>query len=144
MNLYNMKKISIIVIAIAILDSLLQRKDLQGVKIGLLGHSEGSLVASMVAADDHRVDFTIHLGGVAQPIDEILLYQSEAIARASGELTEKEIANGNAINKRIYSIVKKCKSKEECAEKIGKVWDELSAKLTDEEKVCRSHWSDPA
>ena len=118
-----------------ILDSLLQRKDLQGVKIGLLGHSEGSLVASMVAADDHRVDFTIHLGGVAQPIDEILLYQSEAIARASGELTEKEIANGNAINKRIYSIVKKCKNKDECAEKISKVWDELAAKLTDEEKV---------
>ena len=100
-----------------------------------MGHSEGSLVASMVAADDKRIAFTIHLGGVAQPIDEILLYQSEAIARASGELTEKEIANGNAINKRIYSIVKKCKSKEECAEKIGKVWDELAAKLTDEEKV---------
>ena len=31
--------------------------------------------------------------------------------------------------------MKKCKSKEECAEKIGKVWDELAAKLTDEEKV---------
>ena len=118
-----------------ILDSLLQRSDLQYLKVGLLGHSEGSLVASIVAADDKRVGFTIHLGGVAQPIDEILLYQSEAIARASGELTEKEIANGNAINKRIYSIVKKCKSKDECAEKIGKVWDELAAKLTDEEKV---------
>ena len=89
----------------------------------------------MVAADDPRISFTIHLAGVAQPFEEILLYQSEAIARASGELTEKEIANGNAINKRIYSIVKKCKSKEECAEKIGKVWDELAAKLTDEEKV---------
>jgi pimeloyl-ACP methyl ester carboxylesterase len=118
-----------------ILDSLLQRVELQGLEVGLLGHSEGSLVASMVAADDKRIAFTIHLGGVAQPIDEILLYQSEAIARASGELTEKEIANGNAINKRIYSILKKCKSKEECAEKIGKVWDELAAKLTDEEKV---------
>ena len=118
-----------------ILDSLLQSKELQNLKVGLLGHSEGSLVASMVAADDPRISFTIHLAGVAQPFEEILLYQSEAIARASGELTEKEIANGNAINKRIYSIVKKCKSKEECAEKIGKVWDELAAKLTDEEKV---------
>lgn len=118
-----------------ILDSLLQREDLQYLIVGLLGHSEGSLVASMVAADDHRVDFTIHLGGVAQPIDEILLYQSEAIARASGKLTEKEIANSTAINKRIYSIVKKSKSKEECAEKIDKLWDELAAKLTDEERV---------
>ena len=118
-----------------ILDSLLQRSDLQYLKVGLLGHSEGSLVASMVATDDHRVDFTIHLGGVAQPIDEILLYQSEAIARASGKLTEKEIANSTAINKRIYDVIKKSKSKEECVEKIGKLWDELAAKLTDEEKV---------
>ena len=118
-----------------VLDSLLQRNDLQYLKVGLLGHSEGSLVATIVAASDKRIGFTIHLGGIAQPFEEILLYQSEAIARASGELTEKEIANGNAINKCIYSIVKKCKSKEECAEKIGKVWDELAAKLTDEEKV---------
>ena len=118
-----------------ILDSILQHNDLQHLKVSLLGHSEGSLVASMVAAEDPRVDFTIHLGGVAQPIDEILLYQSEAIARASGKLTEKEIANSIAINKRIYSIVKKSKSKEECAERIGRLWDELAAKLTDEEKV---------
>ncbi len=118
-----------------ILDSLLQRKDLQGIKVGLLGHSEGSLVASMVAADDPRIAFTIHLGGVAQPIEDILLYQNEAIARASGELTEKEIANGTAINKRIYSIVKKSKSQEECAEKIGQLWDKLSSQLTKEERV---------
>ena len=118
-----------------ILDSLLQRKDLQGVKIGLLGHSEGSLVASMVAADDHRVDFTIHLGGVAQPIDEILLYQSEAIMRVSGEMTEKEIQNSIAINKRIYEVIKKSKSKEEVSTRLATLWDNLSAQLTDEEKV---------
>lgn len=118
-----------------ILDSLLQRPDLQYLKIGLLGHSEGSLVASMVAADDKRVKFTIHLGGIAQPFEEILLYQSEAIARTSGNLTEKEIKNGTAINKRFYSIIKKSKSKEDCMAKLGKLWDELSTQLTDEEKT---------
>ncbi len=125
-----------------ILDSLLQRDDLQHLKVGLLGHSEGSLVASMVASNDKRIAFTIHLGGVAQPIDEILLYQSEAIARASGKLTEKEIANGTAINKRIYDIVKKSKTQEECVEKVGKLWDELSSQLTDEEKVKYNMTSD--
>ena len=118
-----------------ILDSLLQRKDLQGIKVGLLGHSEGSLVASIVASDDKRVGFTIHLGGVAQPFEEILLYQSEAIPRASGEMTEEEIQNSVAINKRIYEIIKKSKSKEEAMERVGKVLDELSAQLTDEEKT---------
>ena len=117
-----------------ILDSLLQRKDLQGIKIGLLGHSEGSLVASMVASSDKRISFTIHLGGVAQPFEEILLYQSEAILRISGEMTEKEVQNSVAINKRIYEVIKKSKSNEEAMKQVGKLWDELSAKLTDEEK----------
>ena len=118
-----------------ILDSLLQRTDLQNVKVGLLGHSEGSLVASMVAADDKRVKFTIHLGGVAQPFEEILLYQNEAILRVSGEMTEKEIENSVNINRRIYDIVLKSKSKEEAIKRIGKLWDELSSQLTDEEKT---------
>lgn len=118
-----------------ILDSLLQRKDLQGIKVGLLGHSEGSLVASMVAADDKRIGFTIHLGGVAQPFEEIMLYQTEIILRVSGEMTEKEIENSVAINRRIYEVLKKSKSKEIAAEKLTTLWDGLSAQLTDEEKV---------
>ena len=118
-----------------ILDSLLQQPDLQNLKVGLLGHSEGSLVASIVAAGDKRVGFTIHLGGVAQPFEEILLYQSEAINRASGTLTEKEIENSTAINQKMYELIKKSKSREECAEKTGQLWDKLSSQLTEEERV---------
>ena len=117
-----------------ILDSLLQRTDLQNVKVGLLGHSEGSLVATIVASKDKRVGFTIHLGGVAQPFDEILLYQSEAINRASGKLSEKEISNSVAINRQIYEGITKSKSKEEALERIGKIWDELSSQLTEDER----------
>ena len=116
------------------LDSLLQRKELQGIKIGLIGHSEGSLVASIVAADDPRIGFTIHLGGIAQPFDEIMLYQSEAIFRVSNELTEKEIENSLAINKHIYDIFKKSKNNEEAVTKISQYWDHLSSQLTEEEK----------
>jgi len=117
-----------------ILDSLLQRKALQGIKVGLLGHSEGSLVATIVASKDKRVGFTIHLGGIAQPFDEILLYQSEAINRASGDLNEKEIQNSVAINKQIYEGIKKSKSKEEALDRIGKLWDELASQLTEDER----------
>ncbi len=118
-----------------ILDSLLQRKDLQGIKVGLLGHSEGSLVATIVAAKDKRVGFTIHLGGIAQPFEEILLYQSEAILRISGEMTELEIQNSVAINKRFYEVIKKSKNTEEAMKRLGMLWDDLSAQLTDEEKA---------
>lgn len=117
-----------------ILDSLLQRKDLQNVKVGLLGHSEGSLVASIVAADDKHIGFTIHLGGIAQPFEEILLYQSEAIFRVNNELSEKEIENSMAINRHIYDIFKKSKNNEEAVQTISQYWDKLSSQLTEEER----------
>lgn len=118
-----------------ILDSLLQRPDFQNLKVGLLGHSEGSLVASIVAASDKRIAFTIHLGGIAQPFEEIMLYQSEAILRLSGEMTEQEVENSVNINRRIYEVIKKSKSADEAMKRLGTLWDELSAQLSDEEKA---------
>lgn len=116
-----------------IMDSLLLRDDIRKLNLFLLGHSEGSLVASIVAADDPRIAGTIHLSGVAQPFEEILLYQSEALLWADNKLNEKEIENSVSINRRIYSIIKKSKSKEECMERISKLWDDLAAQLTEEE-----------
>ena len=116
-----------------IMDSLQQRDDLRGLGFFLIGHSEGSLVASIVASDDPRVDGTIHLSGVAQPFEEIMLYQTEALLRAENKLNEKEIENSVSINRQIYSIIKKSKSKEECTERISKLWDELAAQLNKEE-----------
>ena len=118
-----------------VLDSLLQRDELQHLTVGLIGHSEGSLVASIVASDDPRIGFTIHLGGVAQPIEEILLYQSTALNNASNILSEKEIENSIAINRQFYDVIKKSKSQEECADKIGALWDKLSSQLTEDERT---------
>lgn len=118
-----------------ILDSLLLRPDLKYVKTGLLGHSEGSLVAFMVAAKDPRVEFTIHLGGVAQPFDEILLYQNIALAKASNKLTDSQIEYSTKINKDIYQIIKKSKDKNQCMAKLEQYWDKIASQLSEEEKI---------
>ena len=118
-----------------ILDSLLLRPDLKYVKTGLLGHSEGSLVAFMVAAEDPRIQFTIHLGGVAQPFDEILLYQNIALSKASNTLSDKQIEYSTKINKDIYQIIKKSKDKDQCLSKLETYWDKITAQLSEEEKI---------
>jgi len=118
-----------------ILDSLSLRPDLKYVKTGLLGHSEGSLVAFMVAAEDPRVKFTIHLGGVAQPFDEILLYQNVALAKASNTLSDKQIEYSTKINKDIYQIIKKSKDKDQCVAKLEQYWDKIASQLSEEEKI---------
>lgn len=52
--------------------------------VGLVGHSEGGLIAPMVSQGSDRVAFLVLLAGPALPGEEILYLQGEAIARAAG------------------------------------------------------------
>ncbi len=63
---------------------LRSRKEVDPERIGLIGHSEGALIGSMVAAEDDRIAFLIMLAGPGVSGGELLALQSEKIARASG------------------------------------------------------------
>ena len=58
-------------------------------RIGLLGHSEGGLIAPMVAAGDPRISFVVLLGGPAMKGRDLLLEQRSALSAAAGEPDEK-------------------------------------------------------
>jgi len=60
------------------------RSDINGSRVGLLGHSEGGVVAPMVAARDTRVAFLVLLAGTGVPGADILTSQSRLISRAMG------------------------------------------------------------
>lgn len=53
-------------------------------KIGIIGHSEGGLIADIIASDNDIVNFIIELGGPAVPGDSILLFQNEFLLRDGG------------------------------------------------------------
>ena len=53
-------------------------------KIGIIGHSEGGLIADMVANDGDHIDFIVELGGPALPGDSILIFQNEFLLRDGG------------------------------------------------------------
>jgi uncharacterized protein len=52
--------------------------------VGLVGHSEGGLIAPMVADGDPDVAFLVLLAGPAVPGDEIIVSQQRAIGAADG------------------------------------------------------------
>ncbi|WP_445453410.1 alpha/beta hydrolase family protein [Flavobacterium sp. 25HG05S-40] len=73
--------------------------------IGLIGHSEGGIIAPMVASKNPNVKFIISMAGPGIPIDELLVLQTNAIAKVSGA-TEEELKSSEATNRKIYSLVK--------------------------------------
>jgi hypothetical protein len=67
-------------------------------KIGLIGHSEGGMIAPMVAARNPDVAFIVMLAGPGVPGDEILPAQLLLIAQANG--TPRAVAEKQAAEQR--------------------------------------------
>ncbi|MHA4737066.1 alpha/beta hydrolase family protein [Dyadobacter sp. MSC1_007] len=80
------------------------RKEIKKDKIGLAGHSEGGLIAPMVAARSKDVAFLVLLAAPAMQLDSLLLLQQVVISRISG-LPEAQIQKSRKINAGAYKIV---------------------------------------
>ena len=62
-------------------------------KIGLIGHSEGGVVAPMVAASDPGVAFVVMMAGDGVPGDQLIVEQTRLLAEAAGASKEKAAEN---------------------------------------------------
>jgi pimeloyl-ACP methyl ester carboxylesterase len=85
---------------------------MQKVKIGYLGHSEGGMIAPMVASRNKDVDFIGLLAGPGIPINELMLLQSKAVAASSGA-TDETIAKNLEISSAIFDFLKETSFKDE-------------------------------
>jgi len=88
----------------AALDFLLNRKEIDKSKIGLIGHSEGGLIAPMVAVRRKEVGFIVLLAGPGISGKRILLSQEALIGRASGE-SEDVIRDMSSISNAAYDLI---------------------------------------
>ena len=80
------------------------RPEIDPHKIGLVGHSEGGVIAPMVAARNKDVAFIVMMAGTGVPGDQILPAQGEAIEVASGKSPE-EAAKNAAKEKEMLALV---------------------------------------
>ncbi|HYM78741.1 MAG TPA: alpha/beta fold hydrolase [Candidatus Dormibacteraeota bacterium] len=64
------------------------RAEIDPHKIGLVGHSEGAMIAPMVAARNQDVAFIVMMAGTAVPGDQVIVAQMEAIDVANGKKPE--------------------------------------------------------
>jgi len=77
----------------------------QANKAGLIGHSEGGMIALLLANADNKPDFIVTLAGPGIAIDNLLLLQSQAISLTSG-IADSTIARTLALNAKLYAILK--------------------------------------
>jgi uncharacterized protein len=66
------------------------RKEIDGSRIALVGHSEGGMIAPMVAASDPRIAAVVLMAGPGKPGSEISLYQTRQALDALPNMTSEE------------------------------------------------------
>jgi uncharacterized protein len=81
------------------------RKEIDARKIGMIGHSEGGVIAPMIASRSSDVAWVVLLAGPATKGAETLLLQSDLIARAAG-MTDEQVATSLDFDRRAYNLVR--------------------------------------
>lgn len=87
----------------AAVNYLKSRKDISPAKIGLIGHSEGGIIAPMVASKDKSINFIVLLAGPGVDGAQLLLMQNEALGKAQG-MSAEQLAEAKAVNEALYKI----------------------------------------
>jgi len=80
------------------------RKEIDIANIGLIGHSEGGIIAPMVASESADVAFIVLLAGTGIPGDELLLLQQNLIGSAMG-MSEKQLAHSSKISSEAFKMI---------------------------------------
>lgn len=79
------------------------RSDLKSLSIGLIGHSEGGLIAPIVASRNKDVKFVVLLAGPGVPCVELMLTQREDYMRSSG-VPDSVTTQSQAIFAKVYDF----------------------------------------
>lgn len=112
---------------------LKSRKEVNPKKIGLIGHSEGGIVAPIAAARSSDVAFIVLMAGMGLTGEEIIHLQSDLILKTVGA-SDKVLAIQRTSSEQIFEILKHEKDNTIAEKKIRKIMADILAKLSKEEK----------
>lgn len=92
--------------AIAAVGFLQQYERVDPTRIGIVGHSEGALIAQLIAGESSAdLGFIGLLGAPAIPIDSLMLMQAYQIGKLAG-MPEDKLQQAKEVNRRNFAAVK--------------------------------------
>lgn len=120
----------------AALDFLLTRNEFAAIQVGLVGHSEGGLIAAIIGAMPERVDFLVSLAGMGKDGRSVLETQNIDLRVGSGLSLESARAETERTIE-LFDIVVSTKDSTAAAEAIyqtiNETWPEESIQGSQEE-----------
>ena len=120
---------------------LRSRKEVAPGQVGLIGHSEGGLIAPIVAARNPEVAFIVLLAGPGLPGGEILVAQQGLILKASGVPDEK-VKEATATMGRLVAVVRETADLPAAEARLKALRSEANAALPEPERKALAE-SDP-
>ena len=102
-------------------------------RTGIAGHSEGGLIAPIVASRNKDVDFIILIAGPGVSGKEIILAQTELIGLKSGGSLDA-LKETNMINKKLFAVLKKEPDNNKALPEMQKILEEgiMNSKFLDD------------
>ena len=117
------------------LNYLKTRKEIDSSHIGLIGHSEGGIIAPMIAAKNEDISFIVLMAGLGVSGVDLSLAQNQfAFNKTSLSITEKELLNERL--KDIYNSVLSWEGyvgseteRTSLKQELGELWDNLPTEI---------------
>jgi fermentation-respiration switch protein FrsA (DUF1100 family) len=109
------------------------RKEVRPDRLGLIGHSEGGLIAPLVATRSKDVKFIVMMAGPGLTGERIITLQAALIMKANGA-PASEIEANTALQEKLFAAVKTAHDDAELKTKLDPIIAEAKSKLTDEQK----------
>ena len=120
-------------------DFLRRRDDIDANRIGLIGHSDGAVIAPELAAARSDVAWIVMMAGPGVPGDRLLLAQADLIARAMGVPTRVR-SSSRRLNRAIYAVVVGEPDDTAAQRKIARLLKEQSGSLPDAILAQKRRW----
>jgi len=100
---------------------------------GIVGHSEGGLIAALVANNDSTVDFIVMIAGPSIPMDSLIILQSRLINKKAGK-SDDFIALNSSLQQQIFSILREAEERNDDLTSIRLAVDGAFKNLSQAEK----------
>jgi hypothetical protein len=110
------------------------RPEIADDQVGIVGHSEGGLIAPLVASRTPEVGFLVLLAGPGIPASELLVMQGALISRAGGD-TEQEIERTGALQRDMFTAIASMADSAVLRDTMQAIVRRFQASLTPEERA---------